>query len=143
VPGDGTNVWHRVYVEDVAAVLRVVAEEGEPGEAYNVGDRLTTTLDELVELIADALDESVALVHAGPRELAAGDIDPGEFPMYRPHYPHLLDTNKLAALGWESTPLAQATAATVEEYVESDRDGSEYGPDRADAERVLAVLDTL
>jgi hypothetical protein len=32
---------------------------------------------------------------------------------------------------------------TVTEYVESDRDGSEYGPDREAAERVLGVLDTL
>ncbi|MFB6253730.1 MAG: NAD-dependent epimerase/dehydratase family protein, partial [Halobacteriaceae archaeon] len=36
VPGDGTAIWHRAYVEDVATALRVVAEHGVPGEAYNV-----------------------------------------------------------------------------------------------------------
>ncbi|RXK48419.1 NAD-dependent epimerase/dehydratase family protein [Halorientalis pallida] len=142
VPGDGTNVWHRAYVEDVAAALRIVAEEGTPGEAYNVGDRRATTLDELVDGIARVLDESVEIVHAGPRELAAGDIDAGDFPLYR-DYPHLLSTAKLSGLGWDSTPVADALATTVEQYVESDRDGSEYGPDREDEARVLGVLDTL
>ena len=142
VPGDGTNVWHRVYVADVARAIRLVVEEGRDGRAYNVGDRRAATLTETVDLIADALDESVEVVHAGARELAAGDIDPGEFPLYR-DYPHLLDTGRIAGLGWESTPREEAMAATVTEYVESDRDGSEYGPDREAAERVLGVLDTL
>ncbi|WP_246987303.1 NAD-dependent epimerase/dehydratase family protein [Halorientalis marina] len=142
VPGDGTNVWHRVYVTDVARAIRLVLEDGADGRAYNVGDRRAATLEETVDLIADALDESVEVVHAGARELAAGDIDPGEFPLYR-DYPHLLDTGRLAGLGWESTPREAAMDATVAEYVESDRDGSDYGPDRARAERVLGVLDTL
>jgi 2'-hydroxyisoflavone reductase len=142
VPGDGTNVWHRAYVEDVAAALRIVAEDGTPGEAYNAGDRRATTLDELVEGIATVLDESVEIVHAGPRELAAGDIDAEEFPLYR-DYPHLLSTAKLSGLGWASTPPEDALAATVEEYAESDRDGSEHGPDREAEARVLGVLDTL
>jgi 2'-hydroxyisoflavone reductase len=142
VPGDGTNVWHRAYVEDVASALRIVAEEGTPGNAYNVGDWRATTLDELVTLIADALETDVERVHAGPRELAAGDIDPRDFPMYR-DYPHLLDTHRLASLGWAATPVETAIERTVEQYVESDRDGSEYGPDREACEAVLGVLDTL
>jgi nucleoside-diphosphate-sugar epimerase len=142
VPGDGTNVWHRAYVEDVASALRIVAEEGTPGNAYNVGDWRATTLDELVDLIADVLDTDVEKVHAGPRELAAGDIDPRDFPMYR-DYPHLLDVDRLASLGWEATPVEDAIETTVEQYVESDRDGSEYGPDREASEAVLGVLDTL
>ncbi len=36
VPGDGGGLFHRAYVGDVARALRIVAEEGEPGEAYNV-----------------------------------------------------------------------------------------------------------
>ncbi|MEF8773041.1 NAD-dependent epimerase/dehydratase family protein, partial [Halodesulfurarchaeum sp.] len=45
VPGDGTNLWQRAYVEDVASAMRVIAEEGRPGEWYNVGDRNAVTLD--------------------------------------------------------------------------------------------------
>ncbi|MFC4358803.1 NAD-dependent epimerase/dehydratase family protein [Halobium salinum] len=142
VPGDGTNLWHRAYVEDVASALRVVAEEGAPGEAYNAGDRRLVTLGEMVEVIADAAGTDVEVVTAGARELAAGDLALGDFPLYR-EYPHVLDTGKLHALGWESTPVEEAMARTVEEHRESDRDGREEGPDREAEERVLGVLDTF
>src|SRR6056297_577339 len=142
VPGDGDNVWHRAYVEDVASALRVVAEEGTPGESYNVGDRRIVTIDEMLTLIADALDTDLEIVHAGERELAAADLSSDDFVLYR-DYPHVLDTDKLAALGWESTPLAEAMETTVEEHLDSDRDGSEYDPGREAEERVLGVLDTL
>ena len=142
VPGDGTNLWHRVYVEDVACALRTVAEEGTPGEAYNCGDRHVPTIEEWVDLLADVTGEDVEAVHAGERELAAADLDPTDFPLYRP-YPHLLSTAKLSALGWEPTPHEEALAATVEEHRESDRTGREEGPAREREERVLGVLDTI
>ncbi|WP_440007329.1 NAD-dependent epimerase/dehydratase family protein [Halomicrococcus sp. SG-WS-1] len=142
VPGDGTNVWHRAYVEDVASALRVVAEEGTPGEAYNVGDRRLVTLGEMVEVIADALDTDVEVVTASDRELSAGNISTDDYVLYR-EYPHVLATNKLASLGWESTPLREAMARSVADYRESDRDGSEYDPGRENEERVLGVLDTI
>ncbi|WP_256298626.1 NAD-dependent epimerase/dehydratase family protein [Haloarchaeobius salinus] len=142
VPGDGTNVWHRAYVEDVASALRVVAEEGAAGEAYNVGDRRMVTLEEMVELIADSLDTDVEVVHASERELGIGDLSLDDYILYR-DYPHVLDTNKLAALGWESTPVDEAMQAAVDDHLESDRDGSEHDPGRENEERVLGVLDTL
>ena len=142
VPGNGTNVWHRAYVEDVASAVRHVAEAGEPGEAYNVGDRRMVTLDGMVELIADALDSEVEIVHAGERELAAADLALDDFVLYRDP-PHVLATDKLAALGWESTPLDEAMARSVADHRDSDRDGREHGPDRGTEERVLGVLDTL
>ncbi|AFO57827.1 NAD-dependent epimerase/dehydratase family protein [Natrinema sp. J7-2] len=142
VPGDGTNVWHRVYVEDVASALRIVAERGTAGEAYNVGDRRLVTLEEMVELIGETLATEVEVVHAGPRELAAGDIDLEDYPLYR-SYPHVLSTAKLAALGWEATPLEEAMARSVDDHLESDRDGDGNGPDREAEERVLSILETL
>ncbi|MFB6135128.1 MAG: NAD-dependent epimerase/dehydratase family protein [Halobacteriaceae archaeon] len=142
VPGDGTNLWHRAYVEDVAAALRVVAEEGAAGEAYNVGDRRLLTLEDLVAACAAALDTDVEVVHASARELGIGDCEPTDFPLYR-EYPHVLDTSKLAALGWESTPVDEAMAATAADHVDGDRDGSEHGPDRETAERVMNVLETV
>ncbi|MDJ1432578.1 NAD-dependent epimerase/dehydratase family protein [Halostagnicola sp. A-GB9-2] len=142
VPGDGTNVWHRAYVEDVASALRIVAERGDPGEAYNVGDRRLVTLEESIELIADALETSVEVVTAGPRELAAGELEPEEYLFYR-EYPHILSTAKLAELGWESTPLEEAIERSVADHLESDRDGAEHDPGRASEERVLGVLETM
>ena len=96
----------------------------------------------MLELIADAMDTDIEVVHAGGRELAAAGLEPDDFVLYR-DYPHLLDTNKLADLGWESTPLSEGMARTVEEHRDADRDGSEYDPGRENEEAVLDVLDTL
>ncbi len=142
VPGDGQNLWHRAYVEDVASALRIVAERGEPGAAYNVGDRRALTLEETVETIADAADTACTPVTASDDALAAGDLAPDDFVLYR-EYPHLLDTCALADLGWDSTPIDEAMERTVTEHRESDRDGDEWDPGREAEERVLGVKDTL
>ncbi|QLG63583.1 NAD-dependent epimerase/dehydratase family protein [Halorarum salinum] len=142
VPGDGQHLWHRAYVEDVAAALRVVAEGGDPGEAYNVGDRRLVTMEEMVDVIAEAAGTGCEVVRASERELSAGGLSTSDFVLYR-EYPHVLDTNKLAELGWESTPVAEAMARTVAEHRESDRDGAEHDPGREAEERVLGVLDTV
>lgn len=142
VPGDGTNIWHLVYVKDVASALRTVAEEGTAGEAYNVGDRHAPTLAEWVNLTADACETDVEVVTAGERELAAADLELTDFPIYRP-YPHLLETAKLHALGWESTPHAEALSETVTEHRTAGRTGPDDAPDREATERVLGVLDTI
>jgi len=151
VPGDGTNVWHRAYVEDVASALRVVAEAGAAGEAYNVGDRRLVTLDELLELIGECLADAadaptgagdVELVHASERELSIADLSGDDYVLYR-DYPHVLDTTKLAALGWASTPLREAMQATVDDHLASDRDGSDHDPGHEHEHALLDVLDTL
>jgi Nucleoside-diphosphate-sugar epimerases len=142
VPGDGQNLWHRAFVGDVASALRVVAEEGEPGEAYNVGDRQLVTLAEMVETIAEALETECEVVTAGADALASASLQPDDFILHR-EYPHVLDTSKLAALGWESTPVPEAMRRTVTEHLESDRDGSDHDPGRAAEERVLGVMETL
>ncbi|WP_313691582.1 NAD-dependent epimerase/dehydratase family protein [Halorarum halobium] len=142
VPGDGQNLWHRAYVEDVASALRVVAERGQPGAAYNVGDRRVVTLEELVDLIADVAGTECEVVHASDRELSTADLSASEFILYR-DYPHVLDTNELAALGWESTPLREAMERTLAEHRESERDGAEHDPGREAEETVLGVLDTV
>ncbi|EMA44745.1 NAD-dependent epimerase/dehydratase family protein [Halococcus saccharolyticus] len=142
VPGDGDCLWHLVFAPDVASGLRTVAEAGEPGETYNVGDRRLPVLAEWVELIADTLDTDVEIVTANERELAAAELAPGDFPLYR-SYPHVLSTAKIAELGWEATPIETALERTVENHQASDRTGRENGPDREAEERVLSVLDTL
>jgi nucleoside-diphosphate-sugar epimerase len=139
VPGDGGSLLHRSYVEDVAAGLRLVAESGAPGEAYNVADRTLMTLEESVELVADALDTDVEVVTASERELAAHDLAAGEFPQYTPD-PMVVDTGKLADLGWDSTPRADAVAAHASDYLDADRDGTAHGPDREAERRAIEAL---
>lgn len=142
VPGDGDCLRHLVFVEDVARALVTVAERGDPGESYNVGDRRLPVLAEWVELIADALGSDIEIVTANERELAAADLTPEDFPLYR-SYPHVLDTNKLAELGCEATRVEEALERTVENHRKSERTGRENGPDCDAEKRVLSVLDTL
>jgi 2'-hydroxyisoflavone reductase len=139
VPGDGTNIHHLVAVENVARAIRLVAEEGTAGEAYNVGDHEVLTLGGVVETIADALDRDVDLVTAGGRELyraSEGDLSLTDFPLYNPT-PHILSTEKLAALGWD--PLSPAAA--IERAVAWDGNPErDPGPDSEVTERVLEQI---
>jgi nucleoside-diphosphate-sugar epimerase len=139
VPADGLSLWQMAYVEDVASALRVVAESGTDGEAYNVGDEHAPTLGGWVDLLADACETSVETVGASTRDLATAGLEPRDFPIYRDP-PHLLSVAKLRSLGWASTDHGTALERTVAEHRENDRTGREYGPDR-EAER--AVLDAL
>ena len=139
VPFDGGSLLHRVYVEDVASGLRVAAEHGEPGEAYNVADRNTFSLKQSLELAAEGLDTEVDIVEADRSELAAGDIEPSDFPLYVPT-PEIVATEKLAALGWESTPPAEAVANAAQSHREHGLDGTENGPDREAEETVIAAV---
>jgi hypothetical protein len=68
---------------------------------------------ELVDLIAAALGADVEAVPANERELAAGGLAPGDFPLYRER-PHVLDTDELASLGWWAPPRAAAWGRPVE-----------------------------
>jgi nucleoside-diphosphate-sugar epimerase len=142
VPGDGTNLWQRVYVKDVASAIRIVAEKGSPGEAYNVGDEHTPTTAEWVDRLANAADTTIETVFAGSRELSAANLDLGDFPGYRDP-PHLLSLAKLRNLGWESTPHTVSLPLTIQEHIDSDRTGREQGPTRADEKRVLSILETI
>lgn len=137
IPGDGTNIHQLVAVENVAKAIRTVAEQGTPGEAYNVGDRRILTLGELVETIADILERDVEIVPMSARELERGDIEPTDFPLYNPN-PHILETAKLSSIGWDPLGPREAMERAIEGPVEPERDP---GPDREDLEAVLAELD--
>lgn len=144
VPGDGDSTFHRIYVEDLARALRVVAERGEPGEAYNAAERQTAWLDLTIRLAATTLDTDVEVVHASPRELAQVDLSPMDFPLYLP-VPGVAASEKLASLGWTSTPLEETFARTIEEHLESDRTGADsethdFGIDRTDE---VALIERL
>ncbi|WP_276271028.1 NAD-dependent epimerase/dehydratase family protein [Haloarcula litorea] len=139
VPGDGLSLWQMAYVEDVASALRIVAEEGTAGEAYNVGDEHAPTLGGWIDLLAETCETGVETVGATARDLAREGLEPQDFPMYRGS-PHVLDVTKLRDLGWSSTPHRVALQRTVDEHRANDRTGRKYGPDR---EREAALLATL
>lgn len=139
VPFDGDSLLHRVYAPDVARALRTVAERGTPGEAYNVADRNTFSLERSLELAAAALDTDVEVVHASEAHLAEAGLEPTDFPLYTPR-PALAATEKLHALGWESTDPAEAVATTARSHLENGLTGEENGPSRADEEAVIEAV---
>ncbi|PSQ36245.1 hypothetical protein BRD08_05260 [Halobacteriales archaeon SW_10_66_29] len=136
VPGDGTNVHHLVAVGNVASAVRTVAEVGEAGEAYNVGDRRVLPLKETIGLIADALETDVELVTTSGRELAGADLAMTDFPLYNPDL-HVLSTAKLSSLGWDPMTPRSAIERAVEGPVDPERDP---GPDSAAVDEVLDLL---
>jgi hypothetical protein len=64
----------------------------------------------------------------GDRGDGEPELAPGDFPLYTPE-PYVADTTRLAALGWDSTPLDTTCGRTVADHRESDRDGGDRGPD--------------
>ncbi len=86
VPSDGLSLWQTAYVEDVASALRLVAERGTAGEAYNVGDEHAPTLREWVDLLARVHETDVETIGVGERELGRR-ASPDDVPIYRdsPH----------------------------------------------------------
>ena len=75
--GDGEQTRDYVFVGDVAeASLRVLAEW--KAGVYNVGTARETTVNELVEIVADALGERVEPIHDAPvpGELRRSSLEP-------------------------------------------------------------------
>lgn len=142
VPGDGQNLRHQTYVRDVARALRVVAERGGAGAAYNVADHRLTTITDQLDLMAEAAGTTVEPVFANDRELAVAGLSPGDFPLYR-DYPYVLATHKLEALGWSATAPEETIPATVTHHIEHDRSGRDQGPARSAETRVIERIESL
>jgi len=139
VPGDGQFLAHRSYVRDIATAIVTLLESGEAGEAYNVADQRPLTIGGTVDLIADVLDRDVEQVRASERELERGGLSGDAFPLYMGE-PYVMSTEKLAALGWESTPVAAAMERTIEAHREEPPLGDDARPSREDERRVLEAL---
>lgn len=135
VPGDGTNIMHRVFVNDVASALRIVAEHGKSGETYNCGDRRAETLGRIIDRIGETANTSIEPIFSSERELGP-NIAFDDFPLYTA-YPIILDTDKIASLGWQSTDPETALERTVEDNIASSRTGRQHGPERDLEERVI------
>lgn len=54
--GDGNNVRDWLFVEDFCRAIALVAEQGRPGESYNVGGASERTNLEIIKSLCDILD---------------------------------------------------------------------------------------
>ncbi|MFN0052956.1 MAG: dTDP-glucose 4,6-dehydratase [Planctomycetales bacterium] len=113
--GDGLNVRDWLYVEDHCQALRLVLENGRPGEVYNVGGDCERTNREVVEAICEIVDRlRPDLPHRPCRSLIHFVKDrPGHDRRYA------IDSSKLRReLGWQPTvSFEEGLKRTVEWYL--------------------------
>jgi dTDP-glucose 4,6-dehydratase len=113
VYGAGTNVRDWLFVEDHARALRLIVEQGRPGESYNVGGLNEWKNLAIVERICDLVDE-MAPGAAPRRDLITFVTDrPGH------DYRYAICADKLQAeLGWSPrTDFATGLRRTVGWYL--------------------------
>jgi dTDP-glucose 4,6-dehydratase len=116
--GDGTNVRDWLYVVDHCQALLVAANQGVPGETYNVGGNNERTTLAIAHAVCDVLDElsPSAGPHRSYRELITFVKDrPGHDRRYA------IDPSKIGKeLGWRpETPFEQGIRSTVQWYLKS------------------------
>lgn len=114
VYGDGQNVRDWLHVEDHAAALTLIAEQGLPGESYNVGGNAERTNLQVVQAIC-ALVDALAPDAAGPRSRLISFVPdrPGHDRRYA------IDAAKIRRdLGWQpSLTFEEGLRRTVEWYL--------------------------
>lgn len=118
VYGKGDNVRDWLHVEDHAAALVRVAEDGRAGETYNVGgDSERTNLD-VVQTICDLVDEL-----AGPLTEPTSRRELIDFVADRPGHDmrYAIDQTKIRTeLGWEpSMNFKDGLRKTVQWYIDN------------------------
>lgn len=139
VPGNGSYISHRTYVEDIGSAVRVILERGEAGQAYNIGDQRPLTIKQTIECISDVSGSDVEPVYASPRELQRESLSLHDFPLYMGE-PFVLSVEKLAGLGWESTPPEEAMEQTITYHREHGLTEYEEGPSREDERSLIQSL---
>lgn len=92
-----------IHVSDACSAFKVIAEKGVPGEAYNIGDEESFTIEELVHRICRLME------YTGDIDIIAKDFI--EIPR------QWLSSNKLKSLGWEKKmPLTEGLIQTINWY---------------------------
>ena len=113
--GKGDNVRDWLYVGDHADALLLAAQNGNPGETYNIGGRAERTNLELVKMICGILDELLpASAHRPHESLITFVADrPGHDQRYA------INCDKIEReLGWRpSVTIDEGMRKTVEWYL--------------------------
>ncbi len=101
--GDGSAVRSFIHVEDVAAAIELILDEGEGGAAYNVDTSEAVTIRDLALLIRDLAAPSITL-----------EFDPTK-PSGAPR--RVPDSGRLRSLGFTPTvALVDGLASTIDWY---------------------------
>ncbi|NYT00220.1 MAG: NAD-dependent epimerase/dehydratase family protein [Methanocellales archaeon] len=85
--GNGLQKKDYVYIDDTVEAFMIAYGKGVSGEAYNVGSGISTTVNEIAEIISDTLGICPKATYTG--ESWIGDVESS-----------LPDISKLKRLGW-------------------------------------------
>ena len=117
VYGDGSNIRDWLFVEDHCAALRLVVENGTPGETYNIGGDNEQTNLALVRNLCRILDDLSPRQDGRPHEKQIVFVTdrPGHDARYA------IDASKIKAqLGWQPTPdYGACLRRTVQWYLDN------------------------
>lgn len=117
VYGDGGNVRDWLFVRDHCEALRLVLENGKPGETYNIGGAAERTNIDIVRTLCRLLDELI------PREDGKEYEDQIFFVPDRPGHDrrYAIDASRISKeLGWKpSSTFETGMRRTVEWYLEN------------------------
>lgn len=115
VYGSGENVRDWLRVDDHAAALVAVVENGTPGATYMIGGGAERRNIDVVEAVCDLVDERAGTPDAGPRRRLVRHVSD------RPGHDHryAVDAGRIRdELGWRpSVSFEEGLAATVDWYL--------------------------
>ena len=113
--GKGDNIRDWLYVDDHARALRLVLEQGKPGETYNIGGWNEKTNLEVVQMICSILDELRPQNSPHAKLITYVQDRPGHDRRYA------IDAGKIAdELGWKPLEtFATGLRKTVEWYLDN------------------------
>ncbi|MEM7425954.1 MAG: dTDP-glucose 4,6-dehydratase [Pseudomonadota bacterium] len=118
VYGSGLNVRDWLHVEDHARALELIAQNGEPGQSYNVGGNAERTNMQVVETLCDLLDELRPRPTGETHRSLISHVEdrPGHDRRYA------IDCSKIRReLGWEPAfSFVDGLRATVRWYLENE-----------------------
>jgi nucleoside-diphosphate-sugar epimerase len=123
LPGDGRRLMQFVYIKDlVDALIRVLAEPGAVGQAFNVANSRPLTQEELMVALAAAAKKKLNLVRLPRRQiLQAGGHPMGPLLYFGMYYDIPAITQVVAkaqrSLGWKPTDFAKGLVETYKWYL--------------------------
>ncbi|MEM9014648.1 MAG: dTDP-glucose 4,6-dehydratase [Pseudomonadota bacterium] len=117
VYGKGDNVRDWLFVDDHAEALLIAAQNGSPGQTYNIGGRAERSNIELVRMLCALLDDAMPESASKPHDSLI------KFVTDRPGHDHryAINCDKIEKeLGWTpSVTIEEGMAQTVSWYLEN------------------------
>lgn len=138
VPDAPNYALRHVYVEDVvSAVMRVITGDAGRGEAYNISQDETLTMDAFLQILAELLNVKPNLLYMDRALLTEHTLLPECSPFSDLWMSELDNTKSKEQLGMRYTPVREYMQALVTHYHDFPQPAP-VGYKRRNAERMLA-----